>query len=499
MTRWTRSVLAAVAAATATVLVTGTASAAGTPGRPSIGDPYFPNDGNTGYEVDHYNLRLTYQPGADHLAGTATILATTEHELSSFSFDFGLNASSVLVDNVPAKFTKRGNKLLVTPKHSVPGKRPVTVVVRYQGVPSTVEIDGKKVWTATPDGAHSVAQPHLASAWFPCNDHPSDKATFEVSVAVPDGTSAISTGVLADKSSRLGWTRWNWRSSKPQATYNQMLTIGKYDVRHQTLANGRPFVTAYDLRTEPSLLAAARAAVERTPEVLDFESELFGEYPFEAAGGVVDEYTGSDHDAEEFQTRPVYDAGEFLKDSNMYIVVHENAHQWFGDAVSPADWSNIWLNEGFANYSEWLWSEHEGEGTAQQLASWTYAHQDEDYWKIKPGNPGGPNLLSNPVYTRGAMTLQALRSVVGDDAFFTILRTWVRENRYGNGAVGQFTALAERVSGKNLGKFFKTWLFTSAKPAATPENGFPVQTMAAAGEPKSYAKLTAVRHPSTTR
>ncbi|TCO65936.1 M1 family metallopeptidase [Actinocrispum wychmicini] len=486
MTRWTRAVLAAL---TVALLPVGNAAAAGTPGLPSIGDPYYPNDGNTGYQVDHYDLRLTYQPGADRLSGTATILATTTQYLSAFSFDFGLDTSSVLVDNAPAKFVKRGNKLVVTPKAGVPANRPITVVVRYQGVPSTVEIDGENPWVATPDGAMSTAEPHIASAWFPCNDHPTDKATFDVSVAVPDGTQAISTGLLTGTTSQLGWTRWNWRGTKPQATYLQMLTIGHYDIRRTTAPDGRPFVTAYDRRLSPAVRDSSIASVERTPEVIAWESSIFGPYPFDSEGGVVAANDGST-DAEEFQSQPVYYSGNFAPHSDMYVVVHENAHQWFGDAVSVRGWRNIWLNEGFANYAEWLWSEYAGEGTAQQLADWTYGHQKPGCWKIKPGDPTPDKLLADPVYTRGAMTLQALRNVVGDNKFFTIVREWVAQHRYGNADTADFVALAKRVSGQDLDKFFQTWLFTSGQPAATAANGFP--PAAATAQPKSYDKLTAL-------
>jgi aminopeptidase N len=460
-----------VAAALAVVLVTGPASAAGAPGGQSIGDPYFPNDGNTGYEVDHYGLQLTYQPGADHLSGTATIKATTTQELSSFSFDLGLDTSAVTVDNVPASFKKKDAKLIITPKESVAADHPMTVVVTYAGVPGKLEINGEKAWEATPDGAASTSEPHYAAFWFPANDHPQDKATFDVSVTVPDGTSALSAGTLTGPTKQGGQSRWDWHSAKPQATYLEFLAIGRYTVTSGTASDGRPFVNAYDQRMSASDLKAAKASVDRTPEVIAWEESLFGPYPFEAEGGVVANSSSGDDDAEEFQTRPVYYSGSFDDGTDMSVVVHENAHQWFGDAVSPHYWRDIWLNEGFATYAEWMWAEHTGGKTVKQTADASYQdHQDDDsFWAVAPADPGAANLLHDAVYDRGAMTLQALRVAVGDDAFFSILRQWASRQQYATGSTDQFIALAEQVSGKSLQQLFDTWLVRKGRPDGPPD------------------------------
>jgi aminopeptidase N len=451
----------------ALVLVAGVA---GEPGGQSIGDPYFPHDGNTGYQVDHYGLKLAYQPGADHLSGTATIQATTTQDLSSFSFDFGLDTSAVTVDNEPATFKEQDAKLVVTPKASIANGKQMTVVVTYDGVPGKVEMNGEKVWIATPDGAASTGEPHYAAFWFPCNDHPSDKATFDVSVTVPEGTSALSSGTLASSAKRAGETTWAWHSAKPQATYLEFLAIGKYQVTSTTASDGRPFITAYDQRMSSKAIKNAKASIDRTPEVLAWESSLFGPYPFEAEGGVVANSDSGDDDAEEFQTRPVYWSGSFDDGPDVSVVVHENAHQWFGDDVSPRTWQDIWLNEGFATYAEWMWGEHTGGKSVQEMSDSIYQeHKDEkDFWEVPPGDPGAKNLLHDAVYDRGALTLQALRVAVGDEKFFSILREWATERHYGNGTSAQFIAVAEKVSGQSLSQLFDTWLVQKKRPPQAP-------------------------------
>jgi aminopeptidase N len=170
-------------------------------------------------------------------------------------------------------------------------------------------------------------------------------------------------------------------------------------------------------------------------------------------------------------------------------VAHENAHQWFGDAVSVDDWKEIWLNEGFATYAEYLWSDAQGEGTPAELAQFTYDNipADDDFWQILPGNPGEPNQFDDAVYDRGAMTLQALRTAVGDDAFFKILKRWVAKKKYSTATTAQFIALAEKISGKQLDDVFTTWLYTKGKPAAGPNGTATARTTTT--KPRSYDEI----------
>lgn len=483
-------------AACAVALFASTASAA-QPGTGSIGDPYYPTDGNTGYDARHYDLRLSYTPGADKLSGTATILATSTQDLSRFSFDFGLNASSVLVNNAPAKFAKRAAKLVVTPRAELPKGTPFTVVVRYSGKPSTVEINGERGWVATKTSALAANQPHSAAFWYPVNDHPRDKARYDVSVSVPNGTKAIGNGTfLGSVPEPNQRTRWNWRSPELQASYLGLLAIGDYETNNTSTPSGMPFYTAYG-RDIGDSTDAAKSSIQRTPEVTEFLAGKFGRYPFTWQGGVV---STDLQFALETQGKPVYGAGFFSTGSNTYVVAHEVAHQWFGNSVSVHNWQDIWVNEGFASYAEWMWSARQGEGTEQQNFDFNYAEipAGNAFWQVLPGDPGPKNQFAGAVYTRGAMTLQALRNVVGDKAFYATLRAWLSERKNGNGKVSDFTALAERVSGKQLDRLFKVWLFTKGKPAPTAANGFPagaarVAERGAVPKPESYDKIAQTR------
>ncbi|MFC0599283.1 M1 family metallopeptidase [Streptomyces palmae] len=479
------------AAAACLLLAIPASAAQPTPGAPGIGDSYYPTYGNGGYDVSHYDLRLKYQPEDDGLEGTATITATAKQDLSRFNLDFALDVDSVLVGGKKAGFAKTGDhELEITPSSALASGRSFTVVVRYRGTPSAVEASGFTGWLRTPDGGVAANEPESAWWWFPSNDHPLDKATYDVSVAVPDGTQAISNGTLQSSSSKLGWTRYNWRSSKPQATYLATLAVGRFDITTDTTADGLPVINAYskDLGANDG---AARASVERSIEVADWLGEVFGPYPFDALGGYVPNVpTGY---ALETQTRPFYSPRQFANGSNVSVVVHELAHQWYGDSVSLKDWRDIWVNEGFARYAQWLWSEKEGEGTAQELADYVYSQHpaDDPFWTVKPGDPGPENQFHGAVYDRGAVALQALRNEVGDKDFFAILKQWPTQHRYGNASVADFRKFAEQVSGKRLTELFDTWLFTPSKPSALSARQAAVGTVKAPERPRSWKKIRA--------
>jgi aminopeptidase N len=465
------------------------AALAPAPGGAGLGDEYYPDYGNSGYDVSHYDIRLRYTPATDLLTGTTTILATATQGLTRFNLDFVLDVASVRVNNRPATFARQGDhELVVTPARTVDQGQAMTVVVQYSGVPSSKVAEGFTSWTRTPDGALALNEPEIAWWWYPSNDHPSDKATFDVSVSVPDGVEAISNGVMPRQPVRetLGYTRWSWRSLKPQATYLTFLTIGQYDITTDTTENGQPVYNAYSQLMTPDFADAAKASVERTAEITDWESTVFGPFPFEARGGVVVPPATIGF-ALETQTRPNFSSNFFRSGSNTSVIVHENAHQWFGDSVSVSQWKNIWLNEGFASYAEWLWSEKQGEGTAQEIFDYLYAlyPADSTTWTVAPADPGVPELFGNAVYDRGAMTLHQLRLAVGDDDFFTILRTWAADHRYGNGSTEQFTALAEKISGKDLDALFQAWLYGTSKPAVAS-----LRSLAAPKQPKSWAQIS---------
>ena len=662
-------------------------------GAAGLGDPYFPQDGNGGYDVEHYDLQLTYNPARDYLTGRATIHARATHDLSAFNLDFvGLRLRSVTVDGASATTTRRGQELTVRPRTGITNGSAFSIVAQYEGVPQSLEEFGLSGFIHTEDGALVVGEPHVASSWFPANDHPRDKARFDFQITVPAGLEAIANGILVGQQTSGGWTTWTWQAAEPMATYLAMMAIGQYDVaayerngirywdaiatplleplipellpvdgaqmahsqvgdssykrltrtidvppggaqltfdvnRHTEeawdfffvearTAGGSDWTTLPDLNGHtsqevgacpfnyldlhphfehyvtpvlvdpgdpttpdddfyscdpvgttgvwhaisgasdgweswavqlpnagtaprqvevsfayasdwiiqgrgvaldrvvvstgqgttsfendgnpldgwvaplagppgspdnpntwiattsapavPGLGAGAQLSFDRQPEITAWEASVFGPYPFAASGGIV-------HIAEvgfalENQTRSTYSQFFFGPgEPNDFVVVHEMAHQWFGDDLTVESWQHIWLNEGFATYAEWMWSEREGFGTAEQIFNdfASLPAEEEWFWDLAIGDPGPDRLFDFPVYARGAMTLHALRKEVGDVKFFRILSAWAVTQAGGHVTTREFIDLAESIHRKDLDPLFEVWLSAGKPPIAT--------------------------------
>jgi aminopeptidase N len=463
----------AICAAAAILAVTAVpAAAAFTPGSAGAGDPFFPQAGNGGYDVRHYSLELGYQPQNEQLAGDVTISARATQDLSRFNLDLrGFKISTLTVNGSAASFTRKGQELTITPPAGLRRGRDFTVRVVYDGHANYV-LDpdhSKDGWIPTDDGAFVVNEPQGSPTWFPANDTPKDLATFDFAITVPEGRAALANGVFVGKTDNGDTTTWRWRENRPMATYLSTATNGVFELRFGTLPSGLPEYNAVDPNTrrfgqknpEPEL-AWSRLAVQ--PEALQFFVDLYGPYPFESIGAIVD-YAPNVFYSLESQTKPNY----WVVPSEATIV-HELAHMWFGDAVVLEKWPDMWLNEGFATWSEWIWDEHKGVKTAQQQFDELYAIPEDsdagqDLWFPAPNAlADASELFHTPVYDRGAMTLQALRQKLGEETFLQIVRSWYAENRYSNVVTADFIALAERVSGQQLDQFFQAWLFQEGRP-----------------------------------
>src|SRR5262245_9331083 len=430
------------------------------PGSSGLGDPFFPQAGNGGYDVGHYSLALSYDPATRRLGGTATIRATATQNLSRFDLDLrGFDIGRLTVDGLPATFSRDGQELVITPVAGLPVGAAFTVVVGYRGVPSVVtDPDGSiEGWVPTDDGAFVVGEPQGSPAWYPANDNPRDKATYDFTVTVPAGLTVMANGVLASQTTAGGRSTFVWRATSPMAPYLATATLGRFDLTESTLRSGIPSYVAVD----PTLSTAS--VLKKLPDIVEFYSSIYGRYPFEAVGAVVDDAKVVGYSLET-QTKPVFD-----RVPDEATLAHELSHMWYGDSATLTLWPDMWLHEGFATWSEWIWSEHDGRKSAHQYFENLYntPAQDTAFWTPPPGDPGTAVYLFNgTIYYRGAMTLQALREKVGDGAFFQIMRDWAAHHRYGNVATQQFIALAEQVSGQQLDHFFDVWLYQSDKPTS---------------------------------
>ncbi|WP_369227601.1 M1 family metallopeptidase [Streptomyces sp. R39] len=453
------AVLATVPIAVAALLAAAGPASASTIGAAGAGDPYFPLSGNGGFHVSHYDLTLRYDISSRHLDGEAVLTARAIQRLTRFDLDLsGLKVTRVSVDGRSARFSRSGQELVVTPARALAKGQDFRVTVAYNGTPRQVtDPDGSPDgWIRTDDGAFVAGEPQGAMTWFPANSHPKDKSSYDFTITVPKGRTAVANGVLLGQHTSGGRTTFRWRQTEPMAAYLATATVGKFTVQQYTTRDGIKVYNAVD----PREASGSAAVLKKLPSVLEWESKLFGPYPFRSAGSIVDHAPNVGY-ALETQGRPLYDSAPDLS-----TLVHENAHQWFGDSVSLTAWKDIWLNEGFATYAEWLYSEQHGGDSAQKTFDALYAKPASDeLWAYPPGDPGsGKYIFGTPVYARGAMALHELRKAVGDPVFFRILRAWVSQHRYGHGTTAEFVKLAEGQSGMDLGPLFQTWLYEKGKP-----------------------------------
>ncbi|MFF7023260.1 M1 family metallopeptidase [Streptomyces klenkii] len=488
-----RSVRRRAALAAATALLVGAAAppAANPQG---VGDRLFPDLGNPGYDVAAYDIKFNYHGNSKPLDAVTTIAARATTGLDHFNLDFsGGTVRSVTVNGLPAQFASAREDLVVTPSVALPAEGLFTVVVRHSSEPRDPKDGG---WIRTKDGLVMANQADAGHRVFPCNDHPSDKARFTFHVTAPSDLTVVANGRPEGRTARGANTAWTYRSEHPMATELAQVSIGRSAVVRRTGPHG--------LSVRDVVPAADRQRVEKwaskTPEQIAWMEKKVGAYPFENYGLLIaDASTGFEL---ETQTLSLFERGLFIRDDipAWYlesIMVHELAHQWFGDSVSPASWSDLWLNEGHATWYEALYAEQKGGRTLD--ARMRTAYEQSAAWRTDGGPPAQPkppepgrriSIFRPGVYDGGALVLYALRQKIGTAAFDRLQREWINVHRDESATTADFTALASQVSGQDLREFLQDWLYGTKTP---PMPGHPDWKTAA----KAAAKATPKAGPKT--
>jgi aminopeptidase N len=422
------------------------------------GDAYFPTLGNGGYDVARYDVTLRADPPATRIDVQVVIAATATATLESFHLDLaGMEVASVDVDGTAATFVRDGEELVVRPARTLRAGARFTTTVRYAGTPVPMRDPGQITvgWQRAGSTTFVASEPNGAHAWLASNDHPGDKAAYGFRIDVPEGVTAVANGTLVSSTTTGGRTSWVWEAPEPVATYLVTVAIGSFTIvdagEHAGVRLRHVFPTGLSSQLD--------AAFASTASMIDVLDDLFGPYPFAAYGAlVIDARLGY---ALETQTLSLFDRAIALSSGSAAFQVHELAHQWFGNSVTPRTWRDIWLNEGFATYAEHLYRER------TEPAYDTDAQMRRSAARSWPpiGDPGPGALFERPVYDRGALVLHALRRTVGDDVFFAILRAWATERRHANGSTDEFVALSSRVAGRDVGGLVRSWLDDDPMPA----------------------------------
>ena len=430
---------------------------------PPVIDPYIPANGNFGYRVSRYELDLEYKVNINRLSGTATITAATLASLKTFTLDLSdaLTVSKVSVNgHRPQSFNHSHGKLSITLSTALPAGAAMSITVRYAGTPRPLRtLWGDVGFEELTNGALVAGQPNGAASWFPCDDHPSSKASYRIVISTENPYRAVANGELVSKRTRAAMTAWTYEQAEPTSTYLITLQIGDYQA-HRLTKTPVPMNAVLPQRLKHDF----EYDFGRQPEMMKLFVKLFGPYPLSTGYTVV----VTDDDLEiplEAQGISIFGAnhcdGERTAER---LIAHELAHQWFGNSVTARRWRDIWLHEGFACYAEWLWSEDSGGRSADDWARYFHGKLASSRQDLLLSDPGPRDMFDDRVYKRGALTLHVLRRTIGDDGFFELLRDWTTRHRHGTAVTDDFTGLAANYSDESLRPLWQAWLYSKDVP-----------------------------------
>ena len=433
----------------------------------SSADPYVPGHGDLSFAARSYDLTLDYSLASNYLSGKAVIkcvitdAADGGQPTQRIEFDLHkLKVDKLAVTGAKVgRWGQEGSRLYVRfAQELAPGTK-FTVTVSYKGSPGTMRgIDGDAGWEELTDGVIVASQPHGSPTWFPCNDRASNKATYRFAVTTEAAYTVVANGVLERKRRAGSRMTWIYRADEPMAPYLATLQIGQYET-HVLRSAPNLVQVVYP----PRIADRVAAAFGVQHHMVDYFSRTFGPYPFAGYTAVV-----TDDDLEiplESQTLSTFGANFASTDwQAQRLIAHELAHQWFGNTLTAANWQHIWLHEGFACYSEWLWSQVCGHKSTDRQAHEHWEKLHDLPQNLTLVDPGPEDMFDDRIYKRGALTLHALRVHVGDAAFFELLPAWVERFRFGLVTTDDFIATAEDVTGQPLEEFLRPWLYEKKLP-----------------------------------
>ncbi|MCQ3806779.1 MAG: M1 family metallopeptidase [Acidimicrobiia bacterium] len=415
-----------------------------------MGDSFYPYLGNGGYDVAHYEIDLNIDPGANTIQALTTITAQATKELSEFNLDLsGLTIGGVTVDGSKAEHSRYDTELVVVPADPLAAGAEFVAEVSYSGSPEPISDPGvpffKLGWHNNDGVIFTASEPSGSMSWFPSNNHPTDKATFEIRLTVPEPLTAASNGILVEETSVDGYTTTTWRMDDLMATYLAAVYVGDFE-RIETDQPDGPLIRDYVPRADSDEIVEA---LRITPQVIRYYEDLLGPYPYEVYGSIVMPF-GLGF-ALENQTLSVHGRDTI----NPLTVAHEIVHQWIGNSSTLQDWRETWLHEGFATYlSAMYMAEHHGWNLDQRAAEWHRQLADA----VPPLEIEITEMFGASVYFIGAVALHELRRSVGDSVFAEILRTHYQRSANANTTTAAFLGVVTELAGREAAGLVESWL-----------------------------------------
>jgi aminopeptidase N len=410
-------------------------------------------------DILHYDLTVDLFPAQKLLVGKAVITGLfTEKNLKNFELDFfdNMNVASLYLNQTEAKYSHEKNKLRIYTENQ--NRDTFVVSISYEGTPKRLgfasfvfgKVNGHSL-------IHTLNEPDYAATWFPCNDVPDDKALLDIKIVSDTPNVSVSNGILVNKESNGNRKMYHWKTIYPISTYLICIYSSPYTEFYDSYISANNDTMLITYFSVPENYEKAKIDWEDHPQMIKVFSELFGEYPFIKEKYGVAEFLWN-YGAMEHQT--ITGIGtNFISGKKFFTdtYVHELAHHWWGNAVGPKTWKDIWLNEGFATYSEALYYEYLNGREALISTMLQKLHYSFDGRLYNPED----DLFSPTIYNKGAWVLHMLRHEVGDSSFFRILREYFKKYKYKNASTTNFIEVCETVSGKKLTCFFDHWVYNS--------------------------------------
>jgi len=418
-------------------------------------------------DVLHYDLSIDLRGLADSvIQGVARLEVQPAPASTRIDLDFvGLQADSVRIDGTQAHFAQGPEILRIESGSEFP--ETVTIEVFYGGRP----VDGLFIG---PDPAGDLTAfadnwPNRARWWFPSNDHPADKATVEFVVRVPPGYSVVANGQLLSSEDDT----WRWRTDVEIPAYTMVIGVARFE--RGIIGNaacGKAPAAADGECADVSIWALTGSGAygeqrfERAADMVDFYTGLFGPYPYEKLAHVQSstQFGGMENSSAIF-----YAMGGWAEERmGEGVIAHETVHQWFGDAVTPAQWSHLWVSEGFATYFAAVYMEaRDGQAalkTAMERGRQSVIGSDASDRPVVDERPDLFGLLNTNSYPKGGWILHMLRTLIGDDAFFEAIRDYYADHTHGVADTEDVRGAMERASGRDLALFFEQWAYSPGFP-----------------------------------
>ena len=446
-------------------------SSAASPGSPDfaggrstpVADDVYPQYGDTATDVLHYGLKLAWNPDDRVLAGTATLTVRAAKATDRFVLDLapGMAVDSMSVDGAAAQPSRSGVRLTVALGAARPAGTVATVVIAYRGTPALVsppmtrsDIAGVGAQVTGGGGLWAQQEPYGAFTWFPCNDQPSDKALYDVDITAPDGWAGVTGGTFTGRTEAGGEGTYHWHQPSPVSTYLVAFAVDRFKEKTAAGPHGLPLTYWY----LPEQAAEVHTLTAGVPSMLEFLEQHFGPYPFPTAGVLfLPQQVG-------METQTMITLGATIPADDL---LHEFAHHWFGDAVTPRTWEGLWLNEGFAMYAQLLWdAQREGIPMDDYMARYRDTDQQLRSADGPPGHFKPTHFASSNVYICPALMLNGLRDKLGDPLFYKVLTDWVQQHRFSNQDRASFTAFLKAETGRDFSAYVAAWLDSPTTPAS---------------------------------